>query len=123
MIDRNRNIIVNIGLEEIGFRIDNWVFLQTQKKSGCKGIIDLLSKIGLDDANMDLETFTILVMEARNEYLHYLGSKEKINEREACELIDKMGGLIDSLQKLGDGFQSFIPKNPEPPQMVGEISQ
>lgn len=122
MIDRNRNVIIKFEDREVGFRIDNWVLMQTQKKSGCKGIMELLKKIGIDDSNMDLETFTMLVCEAHNEYVHTTGKGDQIDTRKASELIDEMGGVIAALQQLADGFQSHVPKN-SPPPMEGAISQ
>jgi len=123
MIDRERNIIVKVGDQEVGFRVDNWVLKQTQKKTGCKGIIDLFTRIGIDDSNIDMEAFTILLMESQNEYNHHQKINKIIDERETSELIDQMGGVINALQALSEGFETFIPKNSQPPQMVGETSQ
>lgn len=120
-MNRDQNIIVKLSDREVGFRIDNWVLKETQRKTGSKGILSLLIRIGVDDSNIDMESFTILLMESYNEYQYYQKKKDLLDERGACELIDEMGGIINALTLLSEGLQSYIPKNSQPPQMVGEM--
>jgi len=122
-MDRNRNIVVELNGRTLGFRVDNWVLRETQRKCGCKGVVELLTRIGLDDGNMDIEAFTILIMEAYNEYQYFNKVEVKIDERSASNLIDEMGGIISSLEIITEALQTYIPKNSQPPQEVGEISQ
>jgi hypothetical protein len=123
MTDRDRNVIVTLeDGSELGLRVDNWVLKETQKKAGCKGIIELLQRIGIDDANIDNETFIILVMEAVNEYHHFKGEKIVIDQRTASRYIDDMGGIIMALQKISEGLAQYIPKNHQPPVKTGEMT-
>jgi hypothetical protein len=123
MTDRDRNVIVTLeDGSELGLRVDNWVLKETQKKAGCKGIIELLQRIGIDDANIDNETFIILVMEAVNEYHHFKGEKTVIDQRTASRYIDDMGGIIMALQKISEGLAQYIPKNHQPPVKTGEMT-
>lgn len=126
-MDRNRNIITEVDGRTVGFRVDNWVLKETQRKAGCKGIVELFNKIGVNDANIDLETLTLLLMEAYNEFQYFEKKEGRIkkevllDERGACELIDDMGGVIAALEKMTEGLQTPIPKNSKPPQKVGEM--
>lgn len=119
-MDRDRNVIIQVGEQEVGLRVNNWVLKETQKKAGCKGVVQLFSKIGMDDSNIDLETFIILLMESINEYNHHKKIDERLDERQTSELIDDMGGVIQALAKISEGLQTYVPKNSQPPQMVGE---
>jgi hypothetical protein len=119
-MNRENNILVTVSDKEIGFRIDNWVLKETQRKSGCKGIIELLIRIGVDDSNIDMEAFSILLMEAFNEYQYYTKGKLSIDQRGACELIDDMGGIVSALQKISEGLLSYVPKNSPALQTVGQ---
>jgi hypothetical protein len=128
METRDRNVIVDLeDGTKLGIRIDNWALKETQKKSGCRGMIDLLTRIGIDDGNIDVEVFTILLMEAANEYnFHQKIEKEPITVREACALIDEMGGIIQAYEKVTEAFKQYIPKNSPAPQKKGrqkKISQ
>jgi hypothetical protein len=121
MLTRDRNVIVTLDDgSEVGFRINNWVLKETQRKAGCKGIIDLLKKIGVDDDNMDTVAFNILIMEAVNEYNHHQGIKTKLDDRGASDLIDQMGGIMQALHKIIEGFDTYVSKNLQPRQEAGE---
>lgn len=122
-MDRNRNTIIDIDGTLYGFRIDTWVLKQVQIKTGCKGVVETLNKIGVNTNDISVDALSILIMESHNEYNHFTKSPVTIDDRQACELIDKMGGLIDALEKLSEGFETHIPKNSQPPQMEGAISQ
>jgi hypothetical protein len=118
METRDRNVIVDLeDGKKLGIRVDNWALKETQRKTGCRGMIELLTRIGIDDGNIDVEVFTVLLMEIVNEYnFHQKIDKEPITEREASELIDEMGGIIMALQKITEGFKQYIPKNLPAPQ-------
>lgn len=123
-MDRNRNTIIEIDGTDYGFRIDTWVLKQVQIKTGCKGVVETLNKIGVNSEDINLDALSILIMEAHNEYLHFSHVKNKdITDRQACDLIDEMGGVVPALEKLSEGFETHLPKNSQPPQTVGEISQ
>jgi hypothetical protein len=124
MTTRDRNVIVELeDGSKLGIRIDNWSLKETQRKTGCKGMLELLHRIGIDDGNIDSEAFTILLMEAANEYNHHQKiTANPIDERTASEYIDSMGGIILALQKITEGFGQYIPKNSPPPQMAGELT-
>lgn len=115
-MDRNRNVIVELEDRKIGFRFDNWVLKESQLKTKCSGVNELIGRI----SNMDLEVFTIILMEAYNEYNYFMKSPEKINERQSSELIDEIGGMVTALEKINEGLTPYVSKNPEPPQKVGE---
>jgi hypothetical protein len=121
MTTRDRNVLIELeDGSKLGIRIDNWALKETQRKTGCKGMIELLTKIGIDDGNIDAEAFTVLLMESVNEYnYHQKIEKEPITEREASDYIDSMGGIIQALAKITEGFQQYIPKNSPAPQKVG----
>jgi hypothetical protein len=121
MQTRDRNVLVELeDGSKLGIRIDNWALKETQRKTGCRGMIELLTKIGIDDGNIDAEAFTILLMESINEYnYHQKIEKELVTEREASDYIDAMGGIIQALAKITEGFQQYIPKNSSAPQKVG----
>lgn len=125
MIDRKHNVLVLVNDAEVGFRFSTWALKQTQQKAGCKGLVELFTKMGSDDGNIDAESLSILIMESYNDYIYEEKLKTgDINQRDACRLIDAMGGPISCLMKISDGLKGHLPKNPEPPQMVGEaISQ
>lgn len=122
MITRERNLEVDAEGGKIGLRIDNWVLKETQKKSGCKGVVELFKKIGFDDGNLDIESFIILIMEAANEYSFHQKKEERIDERTASEYIDRMGGVIPALSKISEGLTQFDP-NQATPEKAGESSQ
>lgn len=122
MITRERNLEVEAEGGKIGLRIDNWVLKETQKKSGCKGVVELFKKIGFDDGNLDIESFIILIMEAANEYSFHQKKEERIDERTASEYIDRMGGVIPALSKISEGLTQFDP-NQATPEKAGESSQ
>lgn len=123
METRDRNIIVELeNGNKIGLRVNNWALRETQRKSRCKGIVELFHKIGIDDGNIDLETFIILLMESVNEYNIHQGKKDiEINERIASGYIDEMGGIINALKKISEGLIQYVPKNVNPPQIAGEV--
>jgi hypothetical protein len=122
MTDRDRNVIVTLeDGSKLGFRFDHWVFLQTQRKTQSKGMIDMFQKIGFDDANIDLTSFTILLVESINEYHFFNGDNTVIDERSASRYIDLMGGTIKAMEKISEGFAQYIPKNSEPPVETGEM--
>jgi hypothetical protein len=117
---RDRNIEIVLDGNIIGLRVDNWALKETQNKTGCKGLIELFHKIGIDDGNIDIEAFTVLFAESMNEYNFYKGVKDTIDARKASEVIDEMGGIIIALQRLSEGLQHYIPKNQPAPQMEGQ---
>jgi hypothetical protein len=121
METRDRNVIIELeNGTKLGIRIDNWTLKETQRKSGCRGMIELLTRIGIDDANIDVEAFTILLMEAIDEFnYHQKIDKEPITMREACALIDEMGGIIQAMPKITEAFKQYIPKNSPAPQQKG----
>lgn len=128
-MDRNRNVIVELEGRKIGFRFDQWVLKQTQNKTHSKGILEMFHRIGIDDGNIDLNALTILIIEAYNEYIFwakkYQGDElqtTSLDERDASELIDEMGGMLDALAKITEGLSSYIPKNSEPLQPAGETT-
>lgn len=123
MTTRDGNILIDLGDgREIGLRIDNWALMQTQQKTGCRGMVELLQRIGIDDGNIDVFAFTILLMESANEYaLHQKTGADPIDQRTASEYIDAMGGLVLAMAKITEGFKQYIPKNSQPPQMEGEL--
>jgi hypothetical protein len=121
MTDRELNVIIETANGNVGFRFSTWVIRETQRRAECKGVISLLQKIGVDDGDIDSNTLAILIEEAHNEFLKFTKSEDKpIAFKEACDLIDDMGGLIIALHKMGEGLTMHVPKNPEPPQPVGE---
>jgi hypothetical protein len=123
MLTRDRNVVVQLeDGTEVGFRIDNWVLHQTQKRTGCKGVLEMFAKIGMDDGNMDIESFQILVAEAADEYNHFMKiTAPKTSERQASEYIDGMGGMIMAMAKITKGLQHYLPKNTTPPQKEGVL--
>lgn len=123
METKDRNIIVELeNGTKIGLRVNNWALRETQRKSGCKGIVELFHKIGVDDGNIDMQTFIILLMEAVNEYNIHQGNKDiEINERIASGYVDEMGGIINALKKISEGLIQYVPKNVHPPQQTGEV--
>ncbi len=124
MIDRNQNVILSIDGKDYGFRFSTWALKQTQQRAGCKGVIQLFKKIGLEDNDLDFETLSLLAMEARNDYIYTERTgEESITQRMACDIIDKTGGVMDFLQKISEGLASHLPKNQEPPQRAGETIQ
>ncbi len=122
MVTRERNILIDCDGGSIGLRIDNWVLKETQKKAGCKGIIELFKKIGFDDSNIDLESFIILIMEAANEYNYHQKIDQRIDEREASDYIDRMGGIISALSKVAEGLNQFDP-NQATPEKAGDTEK
>lgn len=121
MTDRDLNVIIETSEGNVGFRFSTWVIKQTQTRSGCKGIVSMLQKLGVDDGDIDADTLAVLIEEAHNEFLKFTKSTEpKITNEKACGLIDEMGGIVLALQKMGEGLTMHVPKNPEPPQPVGE---
>jgi len=121
MLTREGNIEVNVGDKVYGFRFTTWGMKETQKSTGCKGILELFTKIGLDDSNIDLDSFIILMMEAAKEYAYYTKKEIEITPRIVSGWIDDMGGVVNSLNLLTEGLKQFLPKNLEPP-MTGETS-
>ena len=119
MLTRDKNVEVEVEGGKIGLRVDNWVLKETQKKTGCKGVIELFRKIGFDDGNIDIESFIILIMEAANEYNFHQKIDKVIDERQASEYIDAMGGIIDSMAKISEGFKQLDP-NQTAPEKAGE---
>lgn len=118
---RDRNVEIVIGDLTIGLRIDNWALLQTQRRTGCKGLIELFQKIGIDDGNIDIEAFMILWAESMQEYNFYKGIKsDPIEIRNVSEMIDDLGGIIIALEKLTEGLKHYIPKNQAAPQPEGQ---
>lgn len=125
MIDRNRNCIIEVDGETFGFRFSTWALKQAQVRTGCKGVVQLFTRIGVDDANIDLESLSILGVEAHNDYLYSQGKTDsQITQRQMCDIIDKVGGVVDFLQMISEGLATHLPKNQAPPQKAGEkISQ
>lgn len=126
-MDRNRNVIIELENRTIGLRFDQWVLKQTQNKTQSKGVIDMFNRIGLDDGNIDLNALTILLIEAYNEFIYWSkknGQPEyqttALDERDASELIDDMGGMLDALAKMSEGLITYTPKNSQPLQTAGE---
>ncbi len=121
MTDRDLNVIVEIDSGNLGFRFSTWVIKQTQIRSGCKGIVSIFQKLGVDDGDTDADTLSILVEEAHNEFLKFTKSTDqKITNEEACGLIDDMGGPVLGFKKIAEGLTMHVPKNLEPPQPAGE---
>lgn len=91
----------------------------------------MFTRIGIDDGNIDLNALTILIIEAYNEYIYWAKKYNEqeyqtvaLDERDASELIDEMGGMLDALGKMSEGLSTYIPKNSQPLQEAGEtISQ
>lgn len=126
-MDRNRNVIIQLEDRKIGLRFDQWVLKQTQNKTQSKGVIDMFNRIGIDDGNIDLNALTILLIEAYNEFIYWSkknGQPEyqttPLDERDASELIDDMGGMLDALAKMSEGLSTYTPKNSQPLQTAGE---
>lgn len=126
-MDRNRNVIIELEGRSIGLRFDQWVLKQTQNKTQSKGVIDMFNRIGIDDGNIDLNALTILLIEAYNEFIYWSkknGQPEyqtsALDERDASELIDEMGGMLDALAKMSEGIATYTPKNSQPLQTAGE---
>lgn len=126
-MDRNRNVIIELEGRSIGLRFDQWVLRQTQNKTQCKGVIEMFTRIGIDDGNIDLNALTILLIEAYNEYIYWAKKNNEpeyqtsaLDERDASELIDEMGGMLDALGKISEGLSMYIPKNSQPLQPAGE---
>lgn len=118
---RDRNIELVADGTIYGLRVDNWALLQTQKKTGCKGLVELFRKIGMDDGNIDIEAFMILWAESMNEYNRFNKIEtEPVDIRKVSEIIDEIGGIIIALEKLTEGLTHYIPKNSTAPQMEGQ---
>jgi hypothetical protein len=124
MTTRDGNVIVELasGLK-VGFRFDNWVWKETQRKTGSTGVMHLLHRIGIDDGNIDGVALLTLLVEAINEYNHNQKiDVPPIDERTVSDYIDQMGGASVALIKIAAGFDQYVPKNLEPPQMAGELT-
>lgn len=128
-MDRNRNVIIELEGRSIGLRFDQWVLRQTQNKTQCKGVIEMFTRIGIDDGNIDLNALTILLIEAYNEYIYWAKKNNAeeyqtsaLDERDASELIDEMGGMLDALAKISEGLSTYVPKNSQPLQPAGETT-
>jgi hypothetical protein len=126
-MDRSRNVIIELDGRVIGLRFDQWVLKQTQNKTQCKGVLEMFHRIGVDDGNIDLNALTILLVEAYNEYIYWAKKNNEpehqttaLDERDASELIDDMGGMLDALAKISEGLSTYIPKNSQPLQTAGE---
>lgn len=111
MISRQGNVEVTVDDKVFGFRFTTWGLKETQKSAGCKGILELFTKIGLDDSNIDLETFIIMLSEAAKEYNYYNKKDTEISNRIISEWIDEMGGVVVSLSLISEGLKQFVPKN------------
>jgi hypothetical protein len=120
MLNRKGNIEVEFDGVKYGFRFTTWAIKEAQKVAGCKGVIELYSKIGFDNSNIDLESFLILLVEAAKEYNYYEKIDSEVTDRGVSEIIDKMGGLINALPILTEGLKQHETKNLEAPEMTGQ---
>jgi len=89
----------------------------------------MFRRVGMDDGNIDLNALTILLIEAYNEYTYWAKKNGEtqyqttsLDERDASDLIDEMGGMLDALAKISEGLTTYIPKNSEAPP-VGANTQ
>jgi hypothetical protein len=121
MLNRKGNLEIKTEENTFGFRFTTWGLKETQKAAGCKGMLELFTKIGFDDSNIDLDTFILLLMEAAREYNYYEKKEVELSPRIVSEWIDEMGGVIVSLGLISEGLKQFVPKNSQPPA-TGETS-
>lgn len=118
MIDRKHNVIISVNGEDVGFRFTTWTLSQTIKRLGLKGVIELYEKLG----QLDIEAWTAMVLEGRREFAFSEKKEISITMRDASQLIDDIGGLMEVTQKLSEGVQGHTPKNQPAPQMEGQLS-
>jgi len=119
--DREDNIIIHLPNKDVGFRVTTWALKQAEKKTASTGVVQLLVKVGIDDGNINLDALCTVAVECFNEYQHFTKGDAKISEREMCEFIDLCGGVLGFLTLLTPGFETYLPKNSDPPQVVGEM--
>lgn len=128
---RDGNVELEVGGEKIGLRFDTWVWKNVTIKTNSKGMIDTLSKYGFGKTkeellelgfDLDINLYIILICEALNEYNYSKKIDKVYTEREASEVIDKIGGTLEAMALVGKTLNQVESKNVEPPAM-GENSE